>query len=203
MGAKSKKKANLLHELDIHEVSFVNMAANNRTFLLMKNFEGENTPEPENGLEGILKTVSDPVQRAALNQLLKQNQEMADTIKKQKEQERERVFLQKAASYPELGTQTDIAAILKTADDHDPKLTESLERLFKSLQAQLETSALFKELGNSYTGSAGMSADGQIQKAAAQLMRKEPTMTPEQAAAKAMTNDPSLYKEWLQEQRGY
>jgi hypothetical protein len=67
--------------------------------------------------------------------------------------------------------------------------------VLKAASAQLESSALFTELGS---GGTGTTVSASTEAAAKALQKADPDLTYEQAVAKAMDDNPALYEQALQ-----
>ena len=108
-----------------------------------------------------------------------------------------RDFVAKAATeLPAIqGSADEKGALLKRLHDLDPAVATQVETVLKAASAQLESSALFSELG---AGGAGVTLSASVEAAAKALQKSDPDLTPEQAVAKAMDQNPALYEQSLQ-----
>jgi len=110
----------------------------------------------------------------------------------------EREFVAKAAELPHVAADTDsFGAILKTvAESVDEEVFKALMDVLTTANASIESGELFAELGksSSFDNDGPMS---EINKVAAKLVDADPSLTPEQAVAKAVATDPTLYNAYL------
>lgn len=114
----------------------------------------------------------------------------------------EREFVSKAQEMSHLPVSAeDFGLVLKSASDVLPTETfDALMQVLSAANAQLEKGGIFGEVGKSTVDAddAPMSA---IEKAAARLQSENPTLTKEQAIAKAVSADASLYTQYIREGR--
>ena len=103
--------------------------------------------------------------------------------------------LAKAAQFSHVGGAEEIAGILKGVEGTD--VEEEVERVLKAANAQLESSALFNELGTLASTAAG---DDPIMKRAKEIQKGNSDLTEEQAYAEALEEHPELYDQYLAEQ---
>lgn len=71
-------------------------------------------------------------------------------------------------------------------------ISEEIRDVLKQANGQLESGELFKELGEGESADTKSNAEEQLEKAAKSLREKDPSLTFEQAYAKAMDLDPQL-----------
>lgn len=141
---------------------------------------------------------ADPAVRVLLK---KQADDLAAAQKIAKEERDERIskeFVSKAATMPMLAEKTDeFGALLhKAADALPAEDFAALEAVLKTANEQIAQGNLFAEIGKA--GSTTMSAS--VEAAASEIQKAEPTLTREQAIAKAYeTNSDLLAADMTQE----
>ena len=153
--------------------------------------------EVDSSEDEILKS-ADP-QIVAIVKAAQERAEAAEMIAKAERDFRlEREFISKAAEYHNLPVEADsFGKVLKSAAEHlDSEVFEALTKVLNAANEMLSNTTMFAEVGKSV----GFDNDGptsEINKAAAQIMDKNPGMTREQAIAKAVETNPSLYNSYL------
>ncbi len=78
--------------------------------------------------------------------------------------------------------------------------SEALDSVLKAANEAVKTADIFKEAGRVGRGNGG-DADSKLDAAAAEIRKADPSLTEEQAVAKALENDPSLYEDIRKEQQ--
>lgn len=147
---------------------------------------------------------ADPAVRAVIEKMQKQSERDRKRIEKaekaaeaERTERRRRDFVTKAEQLPMISTNKDeLGELLRRVDDLDPKTAEKIETLFKAANEQIRKSNLFTEVGK--TGGA-ISIGESVDKAAKEIMGKDPKLTYEQAVAKAYDENPALYDEEVKE----
>lgn len=147
-------------------------------------------------LTEILKS-ADPAVAAVIRKQAEDNKAMAERISKQEAADLDRTMIAKAAALPHVGSdETPTAEVLKGAYAVSTEFGEKVEAILKAANEQIETSDLFKELG----GGGGESTVSQsVDAAAAEIRKADPSLTREQAIAKAYETNPALYAEATKE----
>lgn len=153
--------------------------------------------EADQGEDEILKS-ADP-QIVAIVKAAQERAEAAEMIAKAERDFRlEREFISKAAEYRNLPVEADsFGKVLKSAAERlDSEVFEALTTVLNAANEMLSNTTMFAEVGKSV----GFDNDGptsEINKAAAQIMDKNPGMSREQAIAKAVETNPALYNSYL------
>lgn len=132
---------------------------------------------------------SDPVVRGLIAKV-----EQAESIAKAERDERlRRDYIAKAEGYTMLSTDADqFGAILKSVDENlDAETATALREVLDRAQGALDAAKLFGELGSSQVAK----TSGRLDAAAQEIRKSDPSLTHEQAVAKALDNDPALYEE--------
>ena len=164
---------NLLTNLEIDEVSFVDAGANpeaNVTIFKRDEAKSESKSETFDELTAELKSLTD-----------KLNEHVA------KAEDAE--FHKIAERYEILGTDADkLAPMLKAAAKSNPTLYETAIRVLDSALTAVEKSGTFVEIGK--TGTNHETAD--VQKIAAQIQKSQPNLTWRQALDAAFQQHPEL-----------
>jgi hypothetical protein len=175
-------------------ISALEAANSELTEQLSKNDEAA---QQEAEQEDILKAADPEI--VAIVKAAEERAEAAEVIAKAERDFRlEREFVSKASSLDNLSVDADaFGKVLKTAAEALPK--EDFDMLLGVLEganSSVEAGAVFAEVGKS----GGFDNDGPtsaLNKAAASLREIDSDLTPEQAIAKAVTEDPTLYQEYL------
>lgn len=151
-------------------------------------------PAQTDDLETIFKS-ADP----RLVEIVKSAEERAATAERVAKAERnhrlEREFVSKAAEFDYLPVDPErFGPILKSAAESlDGSAFETLLGVLHAANTALAESGLFEEVGKSHTDLGG----DEIAKAAGRIQAQFPDLTKEQAIAKAVELDPSLYNNYL------
>lgn len=150
-------------------------------------------------LEAVFK--SNEVLQKSLNTQTKTNETLADQLKTEKDARVMKEFVEKAEGYGHLGEDAvELAKVLKSVHDADPKNGEAVEKILKSANKKVEDGNLFSELGSTGVGH-GANAWDKIEKAAELVQKEKPTMTQSAAIDLVLKNNPSLYNEYEAEKR--
>lgn len=150
------------------------------------------------GEDEILKS-ADP----RIVEIVKAAQERAEAAEMIAKAERdfrlEREFISKAATLNHLPVSADeFGKVLKnTAEAVDADTFAALWRVLEAANAGVESGSLFREVGKSSFVDDGPVSS--IEKAAAAVQQSNPSLTKEQAIAKALEQDPALYTQYLRE----
>lgn len=152
--------------------------------------------------EAVLKSAS-PEVAEVLKQQRAQNAQMQAQLIATRDADVQRTMLTKAAALPHLqGTKEELAAVLKECFDVPSEFTKAdgttetktlgdkVEAVLKAANAQLESASIFGEIGKS---GGGVTVASSVEAAAEELRKSDPTLTQEQAIAKAYENNPELY----------
>jgi hypothetical protein len=121
----------------------------------------------------------------------------AEAIAKFERDEREkREWIAKAQTLPHINDKPEeLGGLLKSLSDKAPVEAAAVEKLLRAANNQVAKSGMWDEIGRSGDSHSGSSLDMK----AAELRKTEPNLTREQAEARALEMDPSLYDEYLTE----
>lgn len=109
----------------------------------------------------------------------------------------ETAALAKAETYDVLGTETsEVAKTIAELRATNAELAKSVEALLDSAVAKVSESPLLDEIGVTAVTKSGP----KLEAAVASIRKSDPSLSPEQAMAKAITDDPSLYKAYIENQ---
>lgn len=158
-------------------------------------------------VQGIFKSQNDLEQRNA--EIKKEQEETLTELRKERDDRATEQAIQKAAvDYPNLPVKADdLGPIVKLAKTHfSDSQVETFTRILKAADDAIAASKAFEESKNDTyeltTGSED-SAIGQLRNIAKGYIEKsEDGITEAAAFAKAADNNPGLYDQYLQEQRG-
>ena len=159
--------------------------------------KNEEAAQQEAEQEDILKAADPEI--VAIVKAAEERAEAAEVIAKAERDFRlEREFISKAQSLDNLSVDADaFGKVLKNAAEALSQ--EDFDALMSTLEganSSVEAGAVFAEVGkaSSFDNDGPTSA---LNKAAASLRESDSDLTPEQAIAKAVTENPSLYEEYL------
>jgi hypothetical protein len=133
----------------------------------------------------------------------KKRAEASDKIAKAERDARlNQEYIAKAASYTGLPVDAaDFGLVLKSFAESDPEGFAKLDGILKASSEAVQKGDLFKEVGRG--GGAGeTNVTKQIEAAAGEIRKSDSGLTKEQAFAKALKDNPTLYKEYQKELRG-
>lgn len=177
-------------------------SANEELMATIEKMEAEVQAETQAQEEEILKS-ADP----RLVEIVKAAEERAIAAeaiaKAERDYRLEREFVAKAAELGNLPvTAEEFGMVLKSAAD---VLTEeqydAIWQVLQAANANLANSAVFGEIGKSTASADTDSPMTVIEKAAARLRSDNPSLTKEQAIAKALEADANLYNQYIREGR--
>jgi len=165
---------------------------------LQDRVEKGDTEESTDPVESLLKS-ADPALVEYVQGIQKKAEDAEALAKAEQEQRVDRDFLAKAADLTHLGEAREVADVLKSAAAHLPEADfQALESMLTRTNGQIESGALFAEIGKSGGGSLG--GTDRIEKAAQAEMDADPTLTKEQAVDAALAKDSGLYADYLAEE---
>lgn len=177
-------------------------SANEELMASIEKMEAEKQAEQAQVEEEILKS-ADP----RLVEIVKAAEERAAAAEAIAKAERdfrlEREFVAKAAELEALPVKADeFGMLLKSvADVLTEEQYDAIWNVLTAANASIAKSAMFGEVGKSSATSDGDGPMNIIEKAAARLMNDEPNLTKEQAIAKAVAADATLYTQYIREGR--
>lgn len=159
-------------------------------------------PDNDEQFEKLLEK-SDPAVREFMKAERAKTRALQAKIEKQERDDHERTMLAKAKALKNLTvSEDDLKDVLSKAYDVPVEVTkadgtkatrplgEQIEQILKAANAQLEEAGVWGEYGRPGGGEA---VGSRVESAAAELRKQDPTLTAEQAIAKAYEQDPSLY----------
>lgn len=143
---------------------------------------------------------ADPEVLEYIHKVQAEAEEAKEIAKAEKEARLAKEYLEKSMNLPYIGEdRQEFADLLKTLSGAvDETVLEKLEGLFKSVNAQLAESELFKEAGMG-GGVATGDAEAQIEAIAKKYVNEDTTF--EQAYDRVIKEQPELYERYLQEAR--
>lgn len=108
-----------------------------------------------------------------------------------------------AKKYAPLGEKEDeLAQRLYDMKKSNPANYDAYIAVLDKSLGMVEKSGLFAEVGKSYSGSATGGALAKVEAKANEIQKSDPTMTREEAVAKAWTDNPDLIREYEAEYKG-
>lgn len=153
----------------------------------------------ETDLESVLKAV-DPRLASVMKSYISKAERKASAAEKIAKRERDlrlhREYVAKAADLSALpAKQTDLVTLLSTVADKAPEVEELLTSVLKSAHGALKESVLFKSEGSDAMD--GNTAIAKFDAVVKEIRKSDPSMSAEQAFAKALDSHPELYDEYL------
>lgn len=150
--------------------------------------------------EDILKSV-DPAVRAIIEKSRAQAAAAEAAVRKFKDEQEHTEAINKAKELPNLGAkEEELATVLKSLKGTDAKLYETVFGIMKSANTIIEKGAAFGELGTNKEGDTSIqkAADAwaKIEKAAVEISKSR-SMTKEAAISVVISEQPELYKSYL------
>lgn len=201
---KMKKDESSEVEIPAEVVEYIEAleSANEELMASIEKMEAEKQAELAQVEEEILKS-ADP----RLVEIVKAAEERAAAAEAIAKAERdfrlEREFVAKAAELEALPVKADeFGMLLKSvADVLTEEQYDAIWNVLTAANASIAKSAMFGEVGKSSAPSDNDGPMNIIEKAAARLMNDEPNLTKEQAIAKAVAADATLYTQYIREGR--
>ncbi len=151
--------------------------------------------------EDIFKSLPEPVRKA-----LEESRLVAETalteLRKERDQRSDLEAIAKAkADYGNIPglDPAEFGPIVRKAAEADPEGVAEILKALATANAALAESALLKEVGSSVTPAAGGNAYAQVQSLAKAALDKGEVETIEQGVAKALTDNPALYTDYINE----
>lgn len=126
--------------------------------------------------------------------------QLEEILKAERDERLRRDFVEKAekefSNIP--GTAVEIGLLLKSLHDLDSDVAEKVEGVFKSVDAQLSTGAIFEEVGTQ-AADVEVTAWNKIEKQAEELITNGVEVSKAAAISKVLELNPKLYSEYLKE----
>lgn len=149
------------------------------------------TPEGEKAIEDALLEKADPALRAFIEKSRAEAREAQEIAKAERDARLDTVYIAKAAALPHVGQDPStfgplLRRVHETLSKED---AEALDQILKAADAQIAEGSLFKTFGN---GGATVTST-QVESLAADIRKTDPTMSREQAIAKAYEANPDLF----------
>lgn len=112
-------------------------------------------------------------------------------------------FIAKAKTLDALAIEHDpvAKALQEMAEKLSPEVNETIWKALHAANEQAKSGDIFKEIGSSARGGKTGEAETDLNKAAKALMDNDKDLTYTEAVTKAVGADPSLYHEYVEEQR--
>lgn len=153
--------------------------------------------DPEGGTEDVMKGITDPVIRDAISALQKRAEDAETIAKAERDLRVEREYLAKAEGWKFLPSKaTELAGLLKGVNDLSPELGSKVEALLVSANEQARLGKVTERIGSDAEGSG---PGGKVTQLAKAKMAADPKLTYEQAVDAAVSENPDLYTEILEE----
>lgn len=143
---------------------------------------------------------ADPVVAALITKQAKELDDAKQAIAKANDERITTSMIAKAATMPMISeSPADLGEVLKTAYGVSAEYGQKVEELLKAANTQIAQGNLFATFGK--TG-ADITVSASVEAAAAEIRKGDPSLTREQAVAKAYETNPALYAEYMASQKG-
>jgi hypothetical protein len=159
-------------------------------------------------LDSILKAHPEVAQaiskaQAAADAATKRAEQAEKIAKKERDQRLEGEFIAKAKTLDALGIEHDpvAKALQEMAEKVTPETNETIWKTLHAANEQARSGEIFKEIGSSARGMKTGEAETDLNKKAREIMDRNQDMSYTDAITKAVADDPSLYHEYVEEQR--
>lgn len=151
--------------------------------------------------EDMMKSVPEPV-REMLNKAQADANAAREELRKEREERRDAEFVAKArTSWQNLSIDPEVVGkAMRRLSDVDASLAEVITKALDSAEAQAESANIFAEIGTAGRPDNG-DAYGKVQALAKSLVAEGKSATVEQAVVDLISNDPSLYHDYVAEKR--
>lgn len=134
---------------------------------------------------------ADPAIRAIVEKAQQDAAEAQAIAKAERDLREHREFVAKAEQLPMISENPEqLAEVLKGLHAADPALATTVEAIFAAANTQIAKGNLFAEFGSSVTPSLG---DTEAGSKVDEILKADPSLTPEQAYVKALESNPDLY----------
>jgi len=156
----------------------------------------EEDDAPVDEEEALMKSLPEPV-REMLAKAAADTE--AAELRKEKEVQRDREFVAKAAQWSNLSLEADdFGVALRKVADINSDLAVTIEKAFDAVNAQQEAAAIFSELGANNRSSSS-DAFGKVSSLAKAAVDAGEFKTVEQAISGLVAKNPDLYNQYLSE----
>lgn len=137
---------------------------------------------------------ADPIIKQMFDELHQRVEQAEAIAKSERDARRLATGIEKAKAFAAIGDPKDIAEMIMGLEDTDPDTAEKVEKMLSTASQQLHNSALFQEIGKSVSE---FSVGSSIEAFAQELQKSDPSLTPEQAMARAYEANPQAYNDYL------
>jgi hypothetical protein len=161
-------------------------------------------PKDDDSAEEISKSLlekADPAVRALIEKQQADLKRVEEVAKQERDARLDREFISKAEQMPMLSTdKTALGGLLRRVSDAlSPEDATEVEKILKAANAQIAEGNIFKTIGN---GGADTTVSASVEAAAEEIRKADPTLTKEQAVAKAFEVNPALLTEAMTNKEG-
>ena len=157
--------------------------------------------EDEEDEEDMMKSVPEAV-REMLNKAQGEADEARAELRKEREERRDAEFVAKAQSAWGLlpVDATEVGKAMRRLTDVDAPLAETISKALDAANAQAESANIFAEIGSAGRPDTG-DAYSKVQSMAKSLVAEGKAKTVEQAVVDLISDDPTLYQDYVAEKR--
>jgi len=158
----------------------------------------DSIPEPDAGKTLLEK--ADPEIRRMIEKSEKDAAEAREIAKAERDLRVQGEMIAKAKNYEHIaGTPEEKAEILKAAYDISDEYGKKIENSWKAANAQLDEAAngMFKPIGKDSGGEEA----SELRSKVSELRKADPTLTPEKAMDRVLSENPGLYDRYLRGER--
>ena len=145
---------------------------------------------------------ADPMIQELFAKAAAQTEELRKELAHANEEKIQKAYVEKAAKWSNLNQKADeLGSMLRKVAAVDENLAVAVERMLDSVNAQAESAEIFEELGTQKSADLGGSAFEKVQSLAKAAVNNGEFKTVEQAVAGVIAKNPSMYADYLAEQR--
>ncbi len=164
-------------------------------------FLAEAEVEDEEDEEDMMKSVPEAV-REMLNKAKVEADDARAELRKEREERRDAEFVAKAQSAWGLlpVDATEVGKAMRRLSDVDAPLAETIAKALDAANAQAESANIFAEIGTAGRPDTG-DAYSKVQSMAKSLVAEGKARTVEQAVVDLISDDPTLYQDYVAEKR--
>jgi vacuolar-type H+-ATPase subunit I/STV1 len=166
----------------------------------------KSAPVKDQTEEEILKSIKDPAVKAILETQIMKAKAAEEVAKSLKDAQNEKEAIEKAKEVTGLGAEeSQLAQVYKSLKAVNPEVCETVFGIFKTASALIAEGGTLSEVGKS-AGTEGSAGDenaiwGKIE-AAAEEVAKSTNVSKARAISQVISDNPDLYAQYLQAQKG-
>jgi len=189
---------------EVEKMKYTDLAAANKKIMEME-AEMEKmkaSMKKEEATDDDLIKSADPMIQELFAKAAAQTEELRKELAQANEEKIQKAYVEKAAKWSNLNQKAEeLGSMLRKVAAVDEELAGAVERMLDSVNAQAESAEIFEELGTQKSADLGGSAFEKVQSLAKAAVVNGEFKTVEQAVAGVIAKNPSMYADYLAEQR--